>query len=322
MKTFYWFFRPLVIFSRFLGVVPLDNVFDSDPRNLQYKHFSFASFYSMVTFYSCILGIYFLSEMEITIPTTYDCLSLVIDLIIIRCIISYLLCAQNSKKLPKLILLLHIFDNHKAKYLNYKVKNDFLLFLLRILFPFVVILVLLFFASCESSALFEEVYKISENSVGNKQLSSYLFAFLSIWQLLPSVLYVYFSISISENFSLINKTLKAKRYTGNYFYNDAKYYDENMGNVLGQIRHMHNMLSECVYKLGDIYGHLMAIDRLCIICMFVVNISAIINGDGQNSHLVAVTILNALQVFTVILVSDYVKKSVSYQKNLCYNLYN
>lgn len=314
MKTFYWFFRPLIIFSKFVGVLPLSNVFNSNPKYLHHKFFSFATLYSFIIFQTFIAAIYFLSEIELSFSETNFFLSLVILLIIVRSIVCYIICVHYCGKLPKLIRLLDIFDVKKEECLYSKTNNIFILFLLRSLFPILFILVLLFLSSWETAALFEEVYEQNSSS-NNKKLASYAFAFLSMWQVLPSFLYSYFSITIGKHYTNINMTLKKKQYIGNYFDEHVKY-DENMGDVLEQIRYLHNMLSECVFKLGNVFGYLMAIDRLCIIAMFVVNISALVNGDGHNTHLLAVTILNAIQVFVVIFVSDYVKGSVSCLKKI------
>lgn len=170
-----------------------------------------------------------------------------------------------------------------------------------------------YFTSRETIGLFEEVHPNNTRLLMfgiDAQIASCLFGFLSIWQVIPSVLYWYIAVTLTLNFGLINRTLKEKHYVGDYFNNHITY-DAAMGNTLEEIRYFHNLLAECVYKLGDLFGNLMAVDRLVVMTMMVVNIAAIIYGKEGNYHLLFITILNGFQVITIIFVSDEVKQSVN-----------
>ncbi|XP_063910320.1 uncharacterized protein LOC135127693 isoform X3 [Zophobas morio] len=142
----------------------------------------------------------------------------------------------------------------------------------------------------------------------NVAVAAYFFGGLSIWQVLPLLMYIYFSIKIKSNFDIINDTIARKGYSGCIFDEDIKY-PEDMAEAMEYFRHMHNVCSKSVHVLGTFYGNFMAIDQFCIIVMVIANICTFIKDKGHDSHLLTLTIFNILVVVAVLVISHQIKDS-------------
>ncbi|XP_063910318.1 uncharacterized protein LOC135127693 isoform X1 [Zophobas morio] len=227
---------------------------------------------------------------------------------ILRSFVCFLFCGSLSSKLPILIRLLDTFDRKKTPLLIDKNGNNVLRsFALWTVLPMVTGFIAIGISFMESAQVVLETIP-PELGATNVAVAAYFFGGLSIWQVLPLLMYIYFSIKIKSNFDIINDTIARKGYSGCIFDEDIKY-PEDMAEAMEYFRHMHNVCSKSVHVLGTFYGNFMAIDQFCIIVMVIANICTFIKDKGHDSHLLTLTIFNILVVVAVLVISHQIKDS-------------
>lgn len=308
MKTFYFRFRPVAVVLKIFGVFPIQNVTSLDTSDLRFQFFSFSNFYSLIIF--CLYGamIYYFSFLLYYIPTRQPYLLFVVCLMIARSIVSFLFCYSKYRKLPKLIRLLDTFDQKKCGILTPSTRKNMVVWSIT---SNLIAMIGLLFSSYQSFELISTILPpgVDKSKIG--LIASSFFTFLTTWQLYPSFLYIYFSIIIKFNFKEINKTLKHRNFTHDYFKSGVKKYDSDMHQMLSNIRYFHNMLSECVDELGKCYGTYIATDNFCMIIIFVFNISVYLYKSNRDTHLLMLTVGYAIILLNMILRSEDLKESVS-----------
>lgn len=307
MKTFYWYFRPIAVVLKIFGVFPIQNVTTLDTSCLQFRYFSGSFLYSIIIFSFYISIIYFFSKVIFYKPVT-EYLTYVVCLMTGRSIMCFLFCYHKHRKLPRLIRLLDTFDQKKYKILIISTRKY------KIFFQIIsnsAAIASLAFLLYQSSELIKKTLPpdIREKHIG--LAASCFFSFLTTWQLYPSFLYIYFAVKISYSFQEINNTLIQRNFMHNYFSTSAIKYDSDMYQTIADIRILHNMLSECVHELGKCYGSYMAVDNLCMIVIFVLNISVFVYKSNHDSHLLLVTLGNAVIFLNTIYKSEALKDNVS-----------
>ncbi|KAF2890709.1 hypothetical protein ILUMI_15464 [Ignelater luminosus] len=87
-------------------------------------------------------------------------------------------------------------------------------------------------------------------------------------------------------------------------------YDSNLSNVIENVRCLHTLMSAAVNQLSNSYGSFMAIDQLCVNIMLVINFFVYFMRASDDFNLLLCTIINAVLVVAVILVSHKVKDQV------------
>lgn len=305
-KTFYFFFKPIGIICKSLGIFPVQNIILlNESRQLRAKTHSLASLYSLVIFAALFYMIYYFSGFLFYANKSYF-LFIVVYVMIGRSIVCFLFCVTRSKKLPKLIMLLDSFDKKRTNTLD-GVKESYLMDLARwTVLPIIIGLL------CYGISIYESMNVVLETipiELTEHNLAALFFGLLSTWQVIPLQLYIYFAFKICCNFDLINKTLKKRKYVG-LFFDENREYDDNMSKTLEYLRYMHNMMAKSVSELGKCYGNFMAIDQLFVVAMVVVNICTFISDTTKEYHLLILTFFNTAIVLSATMISQQIKEQV------------
>ncbi|XP_044270278.1 uncharacterized protein LOC123014979 isoform X2 [Tribolium madens] len=303
-KTFFWYFRPIALICKVLGIFPLQNLRTSNPAELRAPIRSFAHLYSFAIFGFNIYMIWFFSGFMFAIQNSFY-LFIVVYVMIFRSIFCFVFCASHSKKLPKLILLLDLFDRKKRPILVDQSSYCFRSLFTWTLLPVVVGAVAIALSFYESANVVLETMP-PELSVLHTNLSAVFFGSLGTWQVAPLLLYIYFASRIACNYRILNKTIK-RQFHGS-FLSEVKYSDESRA-TLEYLRQMHNLLTKAVEEMGKCYGNFMAIDQFCLIVMVIANICTFINDRTHEIHLLAITVFNFLVVVWVLVISNEIKEA-------------
>lgn len=307
-KTFFWYFRPIAMICKVLGIFPLQNLLVSNPKELRGPFFSLAQLYSLGIFGFNIYMIWFFSGFMFAMQNSVY-LFLVVYVMVFRSIFCFAFCVAHSKKLPKLIQLLDTFDRKKNSFLVDPHSGHCWRYLVFwTIFPILIGVLFVGLSFYESMHVVLETMP-PELSFLHTQLAATFFGALSTWQVVPLLLYIYFAFRITTNYRILNKTLKLKG-KGCCFLNENVKYSTDMLDLIEYIRHMHNLLTKAVGEMGKCYGNFMAIDQLCLIVMVIANICTFINDQTHEAHLLAVTIFNILVVIWVLVISNAIKETV------------
>jgi hypothetical protein len=316
-KTFYWYFKPIAVTCKCMGIFPLQNILSNDPKDLKVKMKSLAYLYSSGIFAANIYMIWYFSGFIFNVKE-YFYLFIVVDVILVRTTLCFLYCGSQSRKLPKLIRLLDAFDKKKTSVLTDKTDTTLRDFVLWTALPIILGFTCICMSFFESMNILLETMP-PELSAQNTTSAAVFFGTLCVWQVVPLLLYMYFASKIIGNFNIINRTLRKRGYVANFFDDNVKY-PEDMHVSLEYLRHMHNMTTKSVYELGKCYGDFMAVDQLCVIVMVITNVCTFINTRSHDIHLIAFTIINVFIVLCVLLISHRIKESVSSEDFFSTNL--
>lgn len=306
IKTFYFFFKPIGIICKCLGIFPVQNIIlFNESKQLKAKVHSLATLYSLAVFAAIFYMIYYFSGFLFYANKSYF-LFVVVYVMIGRSIVCFLFCVTRSKKLPRLVMLLDAFDRKRTNVLD-GIKQSFMKdFAKWTILPIIIGFI------CYGISIFESMNVVLETippELTEHNLAALFFGLLSTWQVIPLQLYIYFALKIVSNFDLINKTMQKRKYAGSFF-DDKVEYDENMHETLEYLRYMHNMMAKSVYELGKCYGNFMAIDQLFVIAMVVVNICAFLGDTTREFHLLILTFFNTIIVVFATIISQEIKEQV------------
>nr|XP_015833335.1 PREDICTED: uncharacterized protein LOC107397508 isoform X1 [Tribolium castaneum]XP_015833336.1 PREDICTED: uncharacterized protein LOC107397508 isoform X1 [Tribolium castaneum]XP_015833337.1 PREDICTED: uncharacterized protein LOC107397508 isoform X1 [Tribolium castaneum] len=307
-KTFFWYFKPIALICKAVGIFPLQNLGAKHPKELRGPFLSFAQLYSFGVFAFNIYMIWYFSGFMFTTQNSFYLFS-VVYVMIFRSIFCFVFCARHSKKLPKLIQLLDLFDRKKRPILvDPKSSYCFCYFFTWTILPIVIGFVTIAFSFYESMNVVLETMP-PEMSVLQTKLSACFFGCLATWQVLPLLLYIYFAFRITYDYRILNKTMKTQCH-GCCFLSEEIKYSSDFNETLEYVRQMHNLLTKAVEEMGKCYGNFMAIDQLCLIVMVIANICTFISNNGTHEiHLLAITFFNLWVVVWVLVISNEIKEA-------------
>lgn len=310
-RTFYWYFRPIAIFSMLVGVLPLQNTYHKNGSRLRFKVFSFPHIYSSIIFYSSAYCLYYYSGFVFMsdsheIGFIWRCIALY--LMTARSAICYVYCTTHAKKFTKLIKLLELFDMKKTDVLQLDENTGFKRFLAWTVGPLMFGIFFVMGGFYELSGIAEGIFNETLHYHEQVEVASKLFGLLGIWQIAPLLLYVYFTMIIKHNLVEIVRILKSNKIVCNFAVKNS-----NIGNAdyVVNTRHMYTIITASVRKVSDIFGNFLAIDQFCLIAMFVVNIYVYFFTSNQDSHLIIYTLINAVIIGIVINLSNKLKEMVT-----------
>ncbi|XP_030765946.1 uncharacterized protein LOC115889983 isoform X6 [Sitophilus oryzae] len=275
MHAFYYYFRPLAVLGKIFGAFPIENVLSCDPHKLRYKKLSFTFVYSLCLQYGLLVLIQSLSGFQFQADTMpLKLLKYLVIFMVVRSLSSFTFSLfTHAHRMPRLIQLLDAFDVKKKDLLA--LGNEWCLstnVAVRIICP---MLFFVFFASTYAYAsknLIKQIYPASQSQKPFLFSAADYFGVLCSWHVLPSLYFIIFSSIISKNYKHINETLIEKKCTGNYYKIDAiQKIDGTMEDTIGQMRVLHNMLSEATVQLNKCYGSFMAIEKIFMCSAVVIN---------------------------------------------------
>lgn len=311
MRSFYWYFRPIAIFFKILGIFPLDNVSSSDVSKIKFRVKSSAHFYSFFILSSFCVMVYLFYGFVVSLKSYTEIIkSFVIWGMIGRslaCFVVYGL--KNFHGLPLLIQLLDNFDKQKEHILLDDRKRSITKMCVWTIVPSILMIIILITTLYLCSSLILSILPQLITVTKYETLFSYVFAYLMSRDLYSFLLYIYFAHFINHGYIIINNTLVGKGIVPNY-YRDINY-PSDLYEILSQIHSLHRTLAKCVSQLGKVFGTFMAINQFAVILVLVINISVYISLHTYYSHLLMLTIINAVLVVWTLCVSHEIKKNVS-----------
>lgn len=315
MRGFYWYLRPMFILAKLFGVLPLQNVHCSDGLKLHFRYMSFAHLYSTIVFVTVLSAFIHTSNLIINTinypeknQEAHTWNLIVIYVITVRSSLCFIFCVHNSKKLPNLIQKLEIYE--KNKYQLIKKQNFAKEIFRRSIMPFLNGSFYVVASYFEMQAFLKATLRTTLKDAFQGQKAAIIFGVLSDWQVVPLLLYLYFAHTITFNFKSINKELSSHC---NFKEIEPKPAEnsQNLLEVLQKARHLHTLMSSAVIETSHCYGSFMAIDQVCIIIMFVVNLYVFIFISYDNFHLLVCTLINGILILGIIMMSHEIKVSVS-----------
>ncbi|KAK9680014.1 Trehalose receptor [Popillia japonica] len=208
-KSFYWYFRPVAIFLRLLGNLPLKNLHSGNCHDVQFSYCSIPVLYVLILFSGSLTAIAHFHDwiIFVTLVLVRDHILLLVYmlLIIFRSLFCCIFSLKTSKNFAKLIKLLDEFDERRMDYFpNVRVPN-------RTLLQWTISPML--YGTFTMSIMVGELTFFYLAVMQPKTSLEYYtlivaFCVFSTWQVAPSFLYTYFCYSIRSNFKIINKTFK------------------------------------------------------------------------------------------------------------------
>lgn len=305
MKFFYEYFRPIAVCFKILGLLPLENLLDTDPSQIRFRALSFSFLYSTASLV-LILGLLFYYIGGVLQQNITGILRYVIYVMGARSLLSFLLYSCRSYyELPKLIQLLDMFDRKKVEIVKLK-EAEWKRRMKWTIIPVACMLLALGCYIVTSAGLISTVYP----NIPNRH-SKYLYSFLINWQLFPAFLYLYFARKIQEGFLEVNNALLEA--TGCFKYEDKDFTKSSIDiyNTISKIRILHNILNDGAYQMGKAFGLFMAIDKLTIILVLILNIVVYVTMNDHNINLLWITVFNGILVVFIIWSSQKIKENVS-----------
>lgn len=318
--TFYYYFRPIAIICRLLGVLPLKNLHDSSCKSLEFAYFSTPAAYTIFLFTVCIaVTFYFFDyanflENASNLKPAFMWGCVVVALMIARALIYCFFCINRSKKYVKLIKLLDLFDREKvAKFRKSKiVENHTRLLLKKTIAPFLIgsfvtaLTLVDFLTFCYFTILqinSEEFYTIWYAS----------FAVLGLFQVMPLYLYVYFAFAVKENFKSIAKMCSESIPIRNQVYmKDGDHQSStDVKDILRNVRVLYVLMADVVKNLNSSYGVFLAIDQFYVIVTFVVNFYVFFFTDKEDINLLYFVLVNGSVILVMVFVSHDINCEVS-----------
>lgn len=271
-KSFYWYFRPVAIFLRLLGNLPLKNLHSRNCHDVQFSYCSIPVLYVLILFSGSLTAIAHFHDwiIFVTLVLVRDHILLLVYmlLIIFRSLFCCIFSLKTSKNFAKLIKLLDEFDERRMDYFpNVRVPN-------RTLLQWTISPML--YGTFTMSIMVGELTFFYLAVMQPKTSLEYYtlivaFCVFSTWQVAPSFLYTYFCYSIRSNFKIINKTFKE------VFSLDEWYLDKEIDDItidmtikMRKIRALHGMMTDAVKLLNKCYGGYMVTS-----CIFLVITSVI-----------------------------------------------
>lgn len=312
VKTFYWYFRPIALIAKLFGVLPLQNLHHSNGSKIYFSYISVAHVYSTIVFVCVLFSFFFFTKFQFgfDIKDQTEFWKVVVAYVMItRSIVCFIFCVHHSKKLPGLIKMLELFDRKKCCMLKIK-ENGFKKFCTRSFLPLFNGSFYLFIFFVEVNLFVRQLLPEDVKNSEAANTAAIIFGILGIWQVLPLLLYIYFAYVIKWNFIDINQTI-ASHVSIENIDNKNIQYDSNLSNVIEDVRCLHTLMSAAVNQLSNSYGSFMAVDQLCVNIMFVINFFVYFMRASDDFHLLICTIINAILVIAVIMVSHKVKDYVS-----------
>lgn len=322
-QTFYHYFRPIGIFCRFLGVLPLKNLHDRNVTSLEFAYASMPTVYTIVLFIMAIgLTAYFCdydnfkeNVANFDSASLWGCVTIV--LMIVKSLVYCFFCVIRSKRYVKLIKLLDLFDREvvsvfKNKIIPCKTDNAHA-YLKKTVIPFAIGSV----AACLALMDFLSFCHFVMLQIGSDDIYGWWytsFTVLGIWQVFPLYLYVYFAFAIKDNFKCINK-ICTRLIPVEKMYSKPEEHraPSNFKDILRNIRLLYVLMGDIVKNLNGSYGIFLAIDQFYVIVTFVVNMYVFFFTKNQDVNLLYFVIVNGSVILVMVFVSHDINYEVSFQ---------
>lgn len=310
MKSFHYYFRPLACGFKFLGVLPLENVHSLDTSKVDFRALSCSHIYAFFIPSSFFVTMcYFFGFMFCPKSNSESIQSFVIFGMIGRSVASFIVYNfKNYYDLPKLIQLLDSFDKQKKIMFN-EDASYWKKLIIRTLLPAIFILFFIGVSLKLTSRIIKTILPHETRNGNYGSVLSYLIAFVMSRELYSSLLFIYFALVINSGYKQINKLLIDKEIKPSYYKNIN--YPSDMYSILSNVHELHNILSASVSRLNTVFGTFLAIDQFAVVIVLVLNISVYTIFHATLYRLIMLTLLNAVLVGWVLLVSHAVKTNVS-----------
>lgn len=236
---------------------------------------------------------------------------MILTIIIVRSLLCCCFCATRSEYFIKLIKLLDLFDVKTISINN--TKKMYKETIRPILGGGIIISIIL-------AKLILSVYYIVVSILPETpKVLIIVFSILSIWEVLPMLLYLYFSSTIRNNLEFINEVLLGliPNIETWYLRLDSECPIYATKEKLRNVRMMHISMSDAIKHLSASYGSFLAIDQVFVITMYVINLYLIffVSNSGIDLVCCIILIIDGLLVLAAVYVSHDVTDEVSFPLN-------
>lgn len=258
-RNFYWYFRPIAIFFRLTGNLPLKNLHSKHSQDVQFGYCTIPVLYVFFLLGASLAALAYFYDWGAFVPLLherdYAIMLIYLFLIIFRSLMCWGFTLTTSRDFAKLIRLLDEFDERRLDCFPDICAGE------RNLYKWTVV-PMIFSIFCMSIMNAELI--IFYIVIMHPQVPLYYysliaaFSILSTWQIAPSLLYTYFSYSIKSNFESINTTF-TQMFALHEWYLDKDMDDItiNITTKIRNIRALHGMMSDAVNLLNKCYGSYM-----------------------------------------------------------------
>lgn len=312
-KGFYYYFRPLALLGKVMCSFPIENVLSSDPFKLRHTRCSLTFAYSFVIQYSLVAFVMINCVPHIktgSLAKTF-LVSLTICMVI-RSNVSFTLnLFTHAKRMPRLIQLLHVFEDRWQNRREVQQSHWRTLFL-RVVCTFVIYFILISLHSYGTIVALNEISPDLDLH-GPKLLMTFLIGLLGSWYIAPMFYFIYFSSAICNGFRCINNALIAatthKKYDNLFERTDLSM--EEFAENITELRFLHSMLAEATVELGKCFGTFLAIEKLFNVVAIVGNLSCFIHDSTHSVYLIVLTVVNHFLGTTIASFGERIKRRVS-----------
>lgn len=315
-RTFYAYFRPIALFCRSMGILPLKNLHDSNSENLEFSCYSIPLAYTFILFTTCIVLLILLSnwskvhELVEHAQPEFMWRYVLMIVMIVRSLICWFFCVYCSKKFVKLIRILDLFDAKRSELSNeVDCKCDVVKIYEYTVKPLVWKVTILIVTAADLF-VFSHSTIVSFDNPNNRMFAFLIFGLLGIWQVMPLLLYTYFVKTIKKDFETINEVCSISR---GISYKDDVMDITNVKDMLENVRLLRVMMSDAVKYLNNSYGFFLAMNRFYFTMTFVINSYVFFFTTSKDLILLIDIILHGFLLVIVVFSSDNANSEVRFR---------
>lgn len=318
--TFYKRVRPIAIFVRAWGIVPLQNLHDPNSSNLKFSCLSWPSSYSVLLLVACMGVLIGYSNCNSVIMQVLkangNLLWACVLLMLLRSLACFFFLILRARKLVKLIQILDLFEteflllfkkeseeNSSGWAYGKILKTGFTRFSIVLL-------------GAGDMIAFVKLLETSIYFPAFPHIQHIIFTILGVWSVVPMYLYLYLIKTIAANFKTINKMFaKCLPDIDEYCLLAPEAPSPSLCDIkrnLLKIRLLHKLSRKSVKRLNSAYGLYLLGTYVNIIVMFAVSSYMLVIIRVCQPFLIFDVVVHGIVVVITILMSNDVQIQVRF----------
>lgn len=290
IKTFYTYFRPIAIFFRSVGYLPLNNLHDKQVESLHFKYCSVPVAYALILIMGALTGIGIFIEWENVFSTMETSKSAFMTgyllLVVGRSFACCILWMRRSKQVVKLIKLLDLFDRTVLEAFHDNCVDSRNSTKWTVI-PLISIISLFSLLNMDLTRFFLKFAPVTNSS---SYAIIMTFIVISMWQVSPTFLYAYFISAIKENFIRVNKIF-VKMFPEVMRGEDLAGIDLEF---LANMRLCHGMMADAVKLINKSFGTFLIGNYVFVLVSVVVNLFVILYIPDDFSLVIFTAVLSCV----------------------------
>lgn len=324
-ESFYYYFRPIAVICRLLGVLPLKNLNDVSCKSLGFAYVSIPVGYTVMLLVICAgiilcsLDFKDLKENLANADASVLWRCVVIALMIARAFIHCFFCVNRSRIFVKLIKILDFFDRENIrKRAELKIAQGHNRMFWKTMLPLLIgiMTIAITLSDYLSFCYLTLMHTYTKVFYGIWYVS---LAVLGLWEVVPLYLYIYFAFTVKNNFRSISNMCMELIPRRKAFIRAGEHQSPtNTLNILRDIKCFYILMADVVKKLNSSCGVFLAIDQFYVIVTFVVNLYVFFFADNKDVNLLYFLVVNVSLILVMVFVSHGISSEVS--SNLSYTV--